>query len=251
MSTGEIVAASLDDQSDGLASPTEQLCYTNSGATQTYGIGIVLFSAATTPFDPATNPRFDLFYTGTSSLQFQTAAGSVAEPASSPAALAVGADCWQSGAVEFYSSQGPTIHGRTKPDLVAPDGVSTSTLGNAGATCGQSGFLERLRHRPRSPALLQSCSDAIHCLSPATLEAGLEQTSMFSDSSLTGPTNSLGHGRLRLGAVAALPATIIAARIPYGIYSMAADGSEVTRIPLVGAADPLSYASPAWSPTAR
>ena len=75
--------------------------------------------------------------------QFATADGSVTEPASSPDALAVGADCWQTGTLEPYSSQGPTIDGRTKPDLLAPDSVSTQTYGAATAGaggCGASGF---------------------------------------------------------------------------------------------------------------
>ena len=134
MSDNQIVDASLADQSSGLAPPTEELCYTNTGATQAFGLGIVRFSAAT-------NPRLDLFYVGSSSLQLGFADGSIAEPASSPAALAVGADCWQNGTQESFSSVGPTIDGRVKPDLTAPDGVSTSTYGSAGATCGQSGFL--------------------------------------------------------------------------------------------------------------
>ena len=56
--------------------------------------------------------------------------GSVAEPAESPYVLGVGAVCWLGGtSVRPYSSQGPTIDGRIKPDLAAYDGVSTKTFG--------------------------------------------------------------------------------------------------------------------------
>ena len=37
----------LHDQSGGPAAPTESLCYTNTGATQTFGLGIVRYSAST------------------------------------------------------------------------------------------------------------------------------------------------------------------------------------------------------------
>ena len=51
------------------------------------------------------------------------------DPATSPASLAVGALCWQSRQPEFYTSQGPTIDGRMKPDLVGHDSVSGATYG--------------------------------------------------------------------------------------------------------------------------
>ena len=131
MSDGSVVAASTNDQSSGPDEPTEELCYLNTGPTATFGIEIARYSASG-------SPRFDLFYQGASPLQFRTAAGSLAEPASSPAALAVGAFCWSGGALEPYSSQGPTIDGLTKPDLAAPDSVSTVTYGDAGSSpdCG-------------------------------------------------------------------------------------------------------------------
>src|SRR5262249_12379017 len=122
-----VVDSSLNDQSGGPDLPTEGLCYTNNGGTQNFGIGIVRYSAATTP-------RFDVFAVGGPTLESSVAAGSIPEPASSPNALAVGADCWQSGAIEPFSAQGPTIDGRAKPDLVAPDSVSTETYGGATPT---------------------------------------------------------------------------------------------------------------------
>ena len=76
----------------------------------------------------ATSPRLDLV-SWSPPLQYSVAAGSIATPASSPAALAVGALCWQSRALEPYSSQGPTIDGRTKPDIVGHDSVSGATYG--------------------------------------------------------------------------------------------------------------------------
>ena len=39
----------------------------------------------------------------------------------------MGALCWQTTQLEPYSSVGPTIDGRTKPDLVAPDSIGERT----------------------------------------------------------------------------------------------------------------------------
>ena len=134
---GTLVASSSNDQAGGPLPPTEELCYTNTGPTQNFGIAIHRYSAAG-------SPRFDLYYTGESTLEYATAAGSLTEPASSPDALAVGANCVQTPkTLEAYSSEGPTIDGRVKPDLVAPDNVSTVTYGAAtldGDECGISGF---------------------------------------------------------------------------------------------------------------
>jgi hypothetical protein len=50
-------------------------------------------------------------------------------PADTRAGLAVGACDRDTDAAPAYSSWGPTEDGRTKPDLCAPDGVSTATYG--------------------------------------------------------------------------------------------------------------------------
>src|SRR5262249_20368413 len=128
-----ILSAGLDDQSRGPLPPVEEACYFNGGtATQVVGLVIVRYSATVAP-------RMDLWWLGGSQLQDQTASGSLVEPASSPAAVAVGAVCWQNGSPEPYSSLGPTIDGRTKPELVGPDSVSSSVYGPF-ASCGTSAF---------------------------------------------------------------------------------------------------------------
>src|SRR5207237_3172780 len=58
-------------------------------------------------------------------MQYETSTRSVVEPASSPYVLAVGATQPHSNQIEPTSSQGPTIDGRTKPDLTGFDQVST------------------------------------------------------------------------------------------------------------------------------
>ena len=144
------VAFSYGDQNGGLA-PVEELCYTNNGATANFGAAINNFATHSTP-------RLDMFVLGTGAIQYQTARGSVTEPASSPNALAVGAICWNGFGLEPYSSQGPNINGVTKPDISGFDSVSSSTYGAAGA-CGAAGFAGHLRRRRGSPGRPRcSCS---------------------------------------------------------------------------------------------
>lgn len=66
-------------------------------------------------------------------LQYKVTAGSVSPPADNRNALAVGAVPMSSlNTIEPFSSQGPTKDGRIKPDLVAPDRVTTATYGSQG-----------------------------------------------------------------------------------------------------------------------
>ena len=60
-------------------------------------------------------------------LQYQVPATSICIPADNPNVITVGAVAWNSpSTIEDFSSQGPITDGRIKPDLVAPDRVSTS-----------------------------------------------------------------------------------------------------------------------------
>ena len=63
-------------------------------------------------------------------LEHHVEEGSITPPADAVGALAVGAVSIPDGVIEPYSSRGPTDDGRVKPDLVAPDGVSTSSFGS-------------------------------------------------------------------------------------------------------------------------
>jgi subtilisin family serine protease len=116
-----LIAASAEDQS-GSQSPFEGLC-----VAQATGADIVAYWAIV-GYRVTTSPPLDLV-SWSPTLQYSVPAGSIAAPATSSAALAVGALCWQSRQLEFYSSQGPTIDGRAKPDLVGHDSVSGATYG--------------------------------------------------------------------------------------------------------------------------
>src|SRR5207253_487718 len=132
-------ADSLTDQAGFPDTPVEGTCFTNTtGSTATFRWLVARYSATLTP-------RFDFFLlretAGITSLQHSTSAGTVVEPATSPSALAVGATCWTNGALESYSSRGPTIDGRVKPDLTAPDSVSGTVYGDSSGGCANgTGF---------------------------------------------------------------------------------------------------------------
>ena len=121
--TGATLATSTNIQRPGSPGvPAEEACYSNTSAAP------IAAYAAIQAIPPATTSRFDLFVT-TGTLEHSVPQGSVAEPAESPYVLAVGAVCWLANVVRPYSSRGPTIDGRVKPDLVAYDGISTQTFG--------------------------------------------------------------------------------------------------------------------------
>ncbi len=119
--SNRLLAVSEDEQGAGQP-PFEGMCLR-----QTSGRDLTVFWAIL-GYRVASAPRIDLV-SWSPPLEYQVPAGSVATPASSPAAFAVGALCWQSRSLEPYSSQGPTIDGRIKPDIVGHDSVSGATYG--------------------------------------------------------------------------------------------------------------------------
>ena len=127
LSGANLLIASSEEEQTGTQAPFEALC-----VEQATGADLRVFWAIR-GYRVSTSPRLDLD-SWSPPLEYQTAAGSIAAPASSPATLAVGALCWQSRQLEPYSSQGPTIDGRVKPDIVGHDSVSGMTYG-AFAAC--------------------------------------------------------------------------------------------------------------------
>ena len=117
--------------------------------------------------------RFDLFVYPGPDLEYQVAEGSITEPGTSPSALTVGAVCWRGSYLESYSSQGPTIGGAVKPDLVGPDSVSSFTLGPF-AGCGISGFAGTSASAPHVAAAAALVKEANPAFGPAELQAYLE-----------------------------------------------------------------------------
>ena len=68
--------------------------------------------------------------------KYAVAESSITIPADAKGSLSVGAVDWQYGTLEKYSSHGPTLDGRIKPDLIAPTCVDTTSYENE--YCGTS-----------------------------------------------------------------------------------------------------------------
>lgn len=181
----------------GTQSPTEAFCF-YSGAEDT-------FSLAIRGPPGGSSLQFDIFLVASArgTLQHQTAAGSLIEPASGPQALAAAAVCWENGALASYSSRGPSIGGGLKPDLAGFDSVSSATYG-AFTTCEKSGFAGTSAAAPHIVGAAAILKQRRPTLGPAELQAELEQTA--ADLGAGGKDTLYGAGRLRL-AVRPTPAT--------------------------------------------
>jgi PKD repeat protein len=128
------------------------------------------------------------------------AASSILSPADVAEVVAVGAvnyATYTSGPQEPYSSQGPTTDGRTKPDLVCPDNVSTGTAPYT-SFAGTSGAAP---HAAGAAALLLSAQPS--------LAGSALRSQLLASTAPMGSANVYGQGRLTLQAPAAanLPPT--------------------------------------------
>jgi subtilisin family serine protease len=191
--TASVVASSTNRQA-GSQAPTELVCHVNTtGAAQIHSIGI---HARDVPAPAA--PRLDLFVYPGPNLEHQVGDGSVTEPGSSSFALAVGAVCWQSNALEPFSSRGPTIDGRAKPDLAAPDWVSSYSFGRFAGCGGRTGFAGTSAAAPHvagAAALIKAANPSFRA---NELQAYLESRAL--DLGIPGRDTSFGVGKLALGA---------------------------------------------------
>lgn len=137
----------------------------------------------------------------------RAATGSVLEPASSPWALAVGAAFRGDNSLEPFSSRGPTIDGRVKPDLIGYDGVSTNI-----AEVQASQYDEQGNVVPDTTGFYGTSAAAPHVAGAAALVVGANPAMDASDIEAflqrranplgNPPTNTAGHGLLKLGEAA-------------------------------------------------
>jgi subtilisin family serine protease len=74
--------------------------------------------------------RFWLYSPGGVDPSLAVASGTLSMPGDARGAFTVGAVGVTTGAVEPFSSRGPTQDGRVKPDIAGPDGVSTASRGD-------------------------------------------------------------------------------------------------------------------------
>ena len=183
---------SSENLQDGSAPPTEGVCFTNDGAGQSFFVAIGAYS-------PTASPRFDLFLTA-GTLQYQVAAGSVTEPASSPVAFAVGAACWRGTAIEPFSSRGPTIDDRVKPDLTGPDHVSTTIYGASGSCSSGGGFAGTSAGAPHVAGAAALVKGAYPSYTPAQIQSYLQAQAQ--DLGAAGKDSVFGYGLLHLPSVA-------------------------------------------------
>src|SRR6266545_1311593 len=185
-----ILARSEGNQGITHGSPIEQACYHNPGATKTIGFFITVFGAAGTA-------PLDVFVTGgVSPIFWETLADSLVDPAASPNTLAVGAVCWQNQIGEPFSSRGPTLDGRIKPDLVGPDRVSSLTYGAFDSCGGSGGFAGTSAATPYIAGAAALVHQRYPSLTMAQVRAYLVAHS--NDLGTPGPDNTFGAGNLML-----------------------------------------------------
>jgi len=176
-----------DDWQTGTQEPTEAIYYIAPAGT--YRIAVVKYSA--------TGDQKVKIFTYYQDLEYQTVAHSLMAPADATgvmSAAAIDQANWTTGPQESFSSQGSTNDGRTKPDISAPDGVSSFTYG----TRGFFGTSASSPHVAGAAALVLS---AMPGLSPDGLQAYLEGWAV--DMGDAGKDSIYGSGRLRLRLVAA------------------------------------------------
>ena len=171
-----LVASSTKHQT-GTEEPTESI-WTTASVSGTYTIRI-----------QGTGSRKLELFNLYQSISPTVASSSILAPANVAEVVAVGAigyTQYTTGPQQPYSSQGPTSDGRTKPDLCAPDNVSTGTAPYTSFP-GSSGAAP---HAAGAAALLLSQNSALS-------ESAL-RTSLLSQTIPMGSANVYGNGRLYL-----------------------------------------------------
>lgn len=181
--------------------------------------------------------RFELLMTSCShcvDLEYVDPEGSVSiqEPAKSPNAMTVGAvhhspgRCGRlctGGSLLWYSSQGPTTDGRTKPDIAAPTHVSTVSYGRWTGE-GQSqnwGFTGTSAAQPHVAGAAALVKQAFPDYGPDQIQRFLEDRS--EDLGRSGKDNLYGAGLLQLGQ----PPTLQPPRAPTDLQAQALSPTEV------------------------
>ena len=201
------VVAESETRQGGTQPPYENVCYSNLHES-TIRIGAAIWNANTTA-----TPRLDLFMVGAGRLDYQDPVTSLGTPADSASSFTVAAACWATSELEPYSSQGPTLDGRVKPDITGPDGISSATYG-AGAGC--NGFSGTSAAAPAVAGAAALVKQAFPSYTPAQIQQFLDSRAV--DFGTPGTDNLSGSGRLALGAVpVVLPVPIVTYPAPSAV----------------------------------
>ena len=133
-----------------------------------------------------------MILTKNSELELTDPRGSISTPGDARGSFTVGATLWKNDRLESYSSQGPTVDGRLKPELTAPAGVTSSPYARVGQPF--DGTSASAPHVGGAAAL------AFGAMPGATAERVAEYLQRNAkDLEEPGPDNKTGHGRLQLG----------------------------------------------------
>lgn len=178
---GKVVASSEDTQRGQPKDIPAEAIRINRPTRKTYYIVIIAKNI--------TRPAvFDL-YAHNGRLGYHSVEHSLGTPADARGALAVGAISWRDNKLESFSSRGPTNDGRLKPELVAPDRVTTR------AYRGEifPGTSASTPHVAGAAALVMS---RFPQMTAAEVRAFLESNAV--DMGPGGPDTAYGYGRLQL-----------------------------------------------------
>jgi subtilisin family serine protease len=169
-----LIAQSVNEQ-NGNDNPRECLQFV-APTTSTYHIVIVNFLTTQTK-------TLELFSLQHDFTQYNVPSSSIQIPADSTGSLSVGATYYLNDQLESFSSRGPTNDGRIKPDLAAPDGVTTTGLGTFFGTSAAA------PHAAGAAALVKFLNPGA---SPTTIQTLLEQNTFGNHAK----TNDDGTGRV-------------------------------------------------------
>jgi len=236
-STGAVVASSIDPQT-GTQDPVESLSYiNNTGAEDVFYILIQNSQnlAAPRTFDmfvlsnPCAGPGPASLGPNGENHNYNTVGGSVpaeSDAGGSPVSVtSVGAANWQTpDTIEPYSSNGPTVDGRLKPDVTGVDGVSITGAGGFGnsppGTSPQT-FFGTSAAAPHGAGVAALLLQAAPCLLNGSQGALADTTARTDlrnlvlnnavDLGTSGSDDVYGYGRI--DALAAASATIPTAKV--------------------------------------
>ncbi len=192
-----VTVAQGTNSQTGTQAPVEQACFNNTGATATFHLFINRFAGTGTP-------RMDLFTNnGVFATQYSIPSSSILDPGASTSVFTAGAICFQNDSLEPYSSQGPTIDNRTKPDIAGQDAVTSGVYGPF-STCGSSGFTGTSAASPHTAGAAALVKQVNPSLTAAQLRSFLRGRA--GELGAAGPDNLFGAGKLLLGAPTLPPA---------------------------------------------